>query len=174
MTSLQKTFTYFLLAGLLLSMLASCSGALGAEPTKGEVVVYVGVPLTGYQANAGQTVLGGVRLAAAEANRSGGFKGYKIVVRGLDDESTDDVAVANIQTIQAALDKGEKVLGVIGHLNSGQTIAAMQEYSQMPLVVITPTASEQSITQHDYKNFFRVNANDDVQAETLTRGGGAV
>jgi branched-chain amino acid transport system substrate-binding protein len=169
MTSLQKTFTYFLLAGLLLSMLASCSGALGAEPTKGEVVVYVGVPLTGYQANAGQTVLGGVRLAAAEANRSGGFKGYKIVVRGLDDESTDDVAVANIQTIQAALDKGEKVLGVIGHLNSGQTIAAMQEYSQMPLVVITPTASEQSITQHDYKNFFRVNANDDVQAETLTR-----
>ena len=44
--------------------------------------------------------------------------------------STDDVAVANVQTIQEALDKGEKVLGVIGHLNSGQTIAAMELVQQ--------------------------------------------
>jgi len=77
-------------------------------------------------------VLGGVRLAVAETNRTGGLNGYKIVVRGLDDESDDNVAVDNIKTIQAALDKGEKVLGVIGHLNSGQTIAAMQQYSTMP------------------------------------------
>jgi branched-chain amino acid transport system substrate-binding protein len=129
----------------------------------------VGVPLTGYQANAGQTVLGGVRLAAAEANRSGGLDGYKIVVRGLDDESDDGVAVDNVKTIQDALDKGDKVLGVIGHLNSGQTIAAMVQYSKMPFVVITPTASEVSITQQGYKNFFRINANDNVQADTLTR-----
>ena len=39
----------------------------------------------------------------------------------------------------------------------------------MPIVVITPTASEQSITQRNYHNFFRVNANDAVQADTLTR-----
>jgi len=169
MTLIRKFCAIFALAGLLLSTLAGCSGSFSAEPTQGDVVVYVGVPLTGFQANAGQTVLGGVRLAAAEVNRSGGLNGYKVVVRGLDDESTDEVAVANVQTIQDALDKGEKVIGVIGHLNSGQTIAAMELYSKMPLVVITPTASEQSITQHSYKNFFRVNANDAVQADTLTR-----
>jgi branched-chain amino acid transport system substrate-binding protein len=169
MTFLHKLFSFGLLAALLLGTLAGCSGALGAEPTRGEVVIYVAGPLTGYQANAGQTVLGGVRLAAAEANRSGGLNGYKVVVRGLDDESTDDVAVANVQTIQEAIDQGEKVLGVIGHLNSGQTIAAMEQYSKMPLVVITPTASEISITQQNYRNFFRVNANDAVQADTLTR-----
>jgi branched-chain amino acid transport system substrate-binding protein len=167
MTLFRKILLFSLLA-VLLGTMTGCAGNLSAEPTKGEVVVYVGVPLTGFQANAGQTVLGGVRLAAAEANRSGGLNGYKIVVRGLDDESTDDVAVANIQTIQDALDKGEKVIGVIGHLNSGQTIAAMEQYSKMPLVVITPTASELSITQHNYKNFFRINANDSVQADTLT------
>lgn len=167
MTSPYRWLSFFLLALLLLSTLAGCGPA--GEPTKGEVVVYVGVPLTGFQANAGQTVLGGVRLAAAEANRSGGLNGYKVVVRGLDDESTDDVAVANIETIQTALDKGEKVLGVIGHLNSGQTAAAMELYSKMPLVVITPTASELTITQHNYTNFFRVNANDAVQADTLSR-----
>jgi len=169
MTLIRKFCAIFALAGLLLSALAGCSGSFSAEPTQGDVVVYVGVPLTGFQANAGQTVLGGVRLAAAEVNRSGGLNGYKVVVRGLDDESTDDVAVANVQVIQAALDKGEKVIGVIGHLNSGQTNAAMVLYAKMPLVVITPTASEQSITQQGYKNFFRVNANDAVQADTLTR-----
>src|SRR5512135_3340243 len=79
-------------------------------------------------------LLGGVRLAAAEANLNGGLNGYKVVVRGLDDESTDDVAVGNVQTIQDAIDKGEKVLGVIGHLNSGQTIATMELYNKIPLV----------------------------------------
>lgn len=169
MTSMQKSITLCLLAALLWSGLAGCTAAPGAQPTKGEVVVYVGVPLSGFQANAGQTVLGGVRLAAAEANRSGGLNGYKVVVRGLDDESTDEVAVDNIQTIQDALDRGEKVLGVIGHLNSGQTAAAMEQYSRMGLVVITPTASEPSISQKNYPNFFRANANDTVQADTLAR-----
>jgi branched-chain amino acid transport system substrate-binding protein len=169
MTVIRKILTTGLLAMLVLASLAACTGGQGNAPTKGEVVVYVGVPLSGFQANAGQTVLGGVRLAAAEANLNGGLNGYKIVVRGLDDESTDDVAVSNVQTIQDAIDQGEKVLGVIGHLNSGQTIASMELYSKMPLVVITPTASEVTITQHNYRNFFRINANDTVQADTVSR-----
>ncbi len=165
----RKIFSTCLLAMLLLAIAAGCAGSQGSAPTKGEVVVYVGVPLTGFQANAGQTVLGGVRLAAAEANLNGGLNGYKVVVRGLDDESDDSVAVANVQTVQDAINKGDKVLGVIGHLNSGQTIATMELYSKMPLVVVTPTASEVSITQHNYTNFFRINANDTVQADTVSR-----
>ena len=89
MTLIHKFFTLCVLAGVAMSALAGCSGNLSAEPTKGEAVIYVGVPLTGFQSNAGQTVLGGVRLAAAEANRNGGVNGYKVVVRGLDDESDD-------------------------------------------------------------------------------------
>ena len=85
-------------------------------------------------------------------------------MRPLDDESDSDVAVERVDTIQAALDGGETVLGVIGHLNSGQTLAAMELYKDMPLLVITPTASEQSLTSRGYTNFFRVNANDAVQA----------
>jgi branched-chain amino acid transport system substrate-binding protein len=56
-------------------------------------------------------------------------------------------------------------LGLIGHYNSGQTLAAMEVYKGLPLVVITPTSSELSITQRGYTNFFRVNANDAVQAD---------
>jgi branched-chain amino acid transport system substrate-binding protein len=151
-------------------LLVTCSLLLGAcgaprAPTKGEVIVYVAVPLSGFMANGGQTVLGGARLAAEKINRAGGLLDYKVTVAGLDDEADSDVAVALASEIQAAIDRGEKVLGVIGHLNSGQTLAAMEVYKDLPLVVITPTASEVSLTQKGYGNFFRVNANDMTQAQ---------
>ncbi len=143
-------------------VLAACGGS--KTPTKGDAIVFVAVPLSGFQANGGQTVLGGVRLAAEEINRTGGLLGYKVIVRPLDDESDDTVAVTQISQIEQAINAGEKVIGIIGHLNSGQTQAAMEHYKDMPVVVITPTASEQSLTARGYKNFFRVNANDNVQA----------
>jgi branched-chain amino acid transport system substrate-binding protein len=82
----------------------------------------------------------------------------------LDDESDSDVAVDVAAQIESALQQGEEVLGIIGHLNSGQTLAAMETYKDISLVVITPTASEVSLTQSGYRNFFRVNANDTTQA----------
>jgi branched-chain amino acid transport system substrate-binding protein len=155
---------------LAVTVLSGCNGASGVRtPTKGDVLVFVAVPLSGFQANGGQTVLGGVRLAAAQINRSGGLNGYRVVVKPLDDESDSDVAVAQIEQIQAAIQQGERVLGVVGHLNSGQTLAAMEFYAEMNLIVITPTASEQSLTQKGYTNFFRVNANDAVQAKVDAR-----
>lgn len=144
-------------------VLAACGG--GDAPTRGDVIVYVAVPLSGFQANGGQTILGGVRLAAAEINNSGGLLGYRVVVRPLDDESDSDVAVERADEIRQAINNGDRVLAVIGHLNSGQTLAAMEIYKDLPLVVISATASEQSLTERNYDNFFRVNANDRVQAE---------
>jgi branched-chain amino acid transport system substrate-binding protein len=151
----------WLLAGFCLLL-----GACGAprEPTKGEVIVYVAAPLSGFQANAGQTVLGGARLAAEQVNRSGGLLGYKVTIVGMDDESDSEMAVEIAQQIESDLSAGRNVLGVIGHLNSGQTLAAMEIYKDLSLVVITPTASEVSLTDKGYQNFFRVNANDAMQA----------
>ncbi len=148
---------------VLLSLLLTACGA-PKEPTKGEVIVYVAAPLSGFQANAGQTVLGGARLAAEQINRAGGLLGYKVTIVGLDDESDSDVAMDIAAQVQAAVGRGENVLGVIGHLNSGQTLAAMETYKDLSLVVITPTASEVSLTEKGYRNFFRVNANDKTQA----------
>ena len=145
---------------ILVLALAACGGS--KEPSKGEVIVYVAAPLSGFQANAGQTVLGGARLAADQINRAGGLLGYKVTVVGLDDESDSDVAVDIAAEIESALSGAEEVVGVIGHLNSGQTLAAMEIYKDLSLVVITPTASEVSLTQKGYSNFFR--ANDTTQA----------
>ncbi len=149
---------------LIISLVASACGGGSSEPTKGDLIVYVGAPQSGFQANGGQTVLGGVRLAAEEFNRSGGLLGYKVVIVPLDDESDDGVAVDMAKQVQSDINSGKRVLGVIGHYNSGQTIAAMDIYKDLPIVVLTPTASEQTLTQKGYTNFFRINANDATQA----------
>jgi len=158
---MNKRFLALILL-ITLVVTAACGG--GNTSYRGDVIVYVAVPLSGFQANGGQTILGGVRLAAAEINNAGGLLSYRIVVRPLDDESDSDVALARTEEIRQAIDSGERVLGVIGHLNSGQTEVAMGVYKDLPIVVISATASEQSLTARNYANFFRVNANDSVQA----------
>ena len=159
----MRAKTFVLVAVLMALVLTGCGGD-GDTPTKGDVVVYVAAPLSGFQANGGQTVVGGARLKADEINKSGGLLGYRVVVRGVDDESDDEAAAAVAAEISAAIDRGEKVLGVIGHLNSGQTSVGMGVYKGLPIVVITPTASEMSLTQSGFRNFFRVNAHNAAQA----------
>ncbi len=148
---------------LILAILVAGCGA-SAAPTKGEVIVYVAGPLSGFQANTGQTVAGGVRLMAEQLNRSGGLLGYRVKVVALDDEADSEVAVSVAEQIKGAIQRGDRVIGVIGHPNSGQTDAAMAIYKDLPIIVITPTASEVSLTRRGFRNFFRVNAANDVQA----------
>ena len=160
---MPHTLSRFILLTVVCSLLlAACGGS--NEPTKGDLTVYVAAPLSGFQANGGQTVLGGARLAAEEYNRAGGLLGYKVVIVPLDDESDSDIAVTLANQVKQDIAAGKRVLGVIGHYNSGQTIAAMETYKDLPIVVMTPTASEMSLTQKGYRNFFRINANDATQA----------
>ncbi|NOZ05170.1 MAG: branched-chain amino acid ABC transporter substrate-binding protein [Chloroflexi bacterium] len=147
----------------ILFALAVVLAACGPSKPKGEVIVYVAAPLSGWQAEGGQTVVGGVRLMADQLNKSGGLLGYTVRVEAVDDEADSDVAVQVAQKVKAALERGDKVIGVVGHYNSGQTLAAMEVYKDLPIIVITPTASDVSITQKGYKNFFRVNATDAAQ-----------
>ena len=108
---------------VLLALALTACTAGGA--TKGEATVYVAGPLSGSQANTGQTIAGGVRLLAEQLNRSGGLVGYKVTVVTLDDEADSDVAAQIAEKVKEAVQRGDKVLGVIGHPNSGQTAAAL-------------------------------------------------
>lgn len=143
---------------LVMSTVLSCSPRL-----QGEVIVYVAAPLSGWQAEGGQTVVGGVRLMAERLNRSGGLLGRRVRVVELDDEADSEVAARIASEVAAAVGR-EPVLGVIGHYNSDQTAAAMEVYKDLPIVVITPTATDVSLTGRGYRNFFRVNATDAAQA----------
>lgn len=162
----------------LVPFLALLAGCGGAPRYKGEVVVYVAAPLSGFQANGGQTVVGGARLRAHEINQEGGLLGHKVKVIGIDDESDSDVAVEVAQEIKEEVQVGgERVIAVLGHYNSGQTLAAMEIYKDLPLVVITPMSSNVALTQKGYTRFFRVIGTDEAQgrvdAEFLVRQLGA-
>jgi branched-chain amino acid transport system substrate-binding protein len=87
----------------------------------------------------------------------------------VDDEADSEVAVQVAEEIEAAIQRGDKVVGLVGHYNSGQSLAAMEIYKDLPIVVITPTASDVSLTQKGYTNFFRVNATDAAQGPVDAR-----
>ena len=157
-----------------LMLLTACRAV---APTKGDIIVYVAVPLSGWQADGGQTVLGGVRLAADQLNKRGGLLGYRVKVVPMDDEADSEVAAEVAGQVAAAVERGEKVLGVIGHYNSGQSAVALEIYKDLPIIIVTPTASDPSLTEQGYRNFFRVNATDAAQgpfdADFLVNGLGA-
>jgi branched-chain amino acid transport system substrate-binding protein len=154
---------------VILIALVTGSGCRPAGP-KGEVIVYVCAPLSGWQADGGQTVVGGVNLMADTLNKAGGLLGYTVKVVAVDDEADDDVAAEVAQQIADEVVRGDRrIVGIVGHYNSGQTLVAMETYSELPVIVITTTASNVALTQKGYRNFFRVNANDAAQAPVAAR-----
>ncbi len=157
---MKRTLTLFVVALVAALGLAAC----GPTEPKGELTVYVAVPLSGFQANGGQTVLGGARLRAEQANAQGGVLGRRVVVEAVDDEADSDVAVDVAQSVVSEIASGKEVLGIIGHYNSGQTLAAMRVYDGAGVNVVTPTASNITLTQLGYDGFFRVNGTDATQA----------
>ncbi len=156
-------------SGLLTTLILIALTWLAAACTQvpqlaGEAVIYVAAPLSGDQADGGQSVVGGVRKRADEVNRGGGvLGGKKVVVRPLDDQADEEVAVEVAQRIAEAVKSGETVLGVIGHYNSGPTGRAMDVYSKLNIVVITPSSSNPDLTRKGYGRFFRVCATDATQ-----------
>jgi branched-chain amino acid transport system substrate-binding protein len=144
-------------------VLAVALPACGAQGLSGEAVIYVVGPLSGDQADGGQSVLGGARKRADEANKQGGVLGHKVVVRGLDDQADEDVAAEMATKIADAAKGGELVLGVVGHYNSGPTGSALAIYRKANLVVVTPSASNPDLSKQGYTGFFRVCATDSTQ-----------
>ena len=158
-----------LLACILVAALLGLAGC-GPPPLSGEAIIYVAAPLSGDQADGGQSVLGGVRKRAEEANLAGGVLGNKrVVVRGLDDQADEGVAVEVAKEVEKAISSGETVLGVVGHYNSGPTGAAMEIYNALNLVVITPSSSNPDLTRKGYTTFFRVCATDATQGPFVAR-----
>lgn len=158
----------FLTAIGLFSLVLSLAGC--ASTPSGEAYLYVAVPLTGDMANRGQEIAGGARLRADEVNREGGVAGRRVVVRTLDDGGDGDTAIEAAKKVAEAVRRGETVLGVIGHYNSGATGPALDNvYKDLDIVVITPGSSNPTLTQKGYTRFFRVVSTDDIQGPVDAR-----
>ena len=132
-----------------------------------EMVVKIGsvAPLTGTIAHLGKDNENGARLAIEDANAEGitiGGKKVKFELMSEDDQADPRTGTTVAQRLVDA-----NVKGVVGHLNSGTTIPASRIYNQAGIPMISPSATNPTLTHQGYKGVFRTIANDVQQGSTL-------
>jgi len=125
-----------------------------------ETVVRLGhvAPTSGGIAHLGKDNENGARMAIEELNAKGiTIGGRKIRFELL---AEDDAADPKQGTAAAQKLVDSKVVGVIGHLNSGTSIPASKIYSDAGIPQISPSATNPRFTRQGYKTTFRVVADD--------------
>ena len=136
-----------------------------AAPAAQEVRIgHVG-PLTGQIAHLGKDNENGARLAIDEANEAKvqlGGQPVKFTLVAEDDQADPKVGTTVAQKLVDA-----KVVGVVGHLNSGTSIPASPIYNQAGIPVISGSATNPKLTEQGFKNQFRVVGRDDQQGPAI-------
>jgi len=122
-------------------------------------------PLTGGIAHLGKDNENGARLAIDEANEG------KVTIDGKQVKfslvAEDDQADPKVGTTVAQKMVDAKVVGVVGHLNSGVSIPASAIYSQAGIPMITASSTNPKLTEQGFKTVFRVVARDDQQGPAV-------
>ena len=143
---------------------AVSTGTLGH--TDGNLVL-IGhaAPLSGPLAHLGRDNENGARLAIEELNAQGVFIGADKVRLQL--QSEDDAGDPVQAAVVAQKLVESKVAGVVGHMNSGATIAASRIYVAAGIPQISPSATNPEYTRQAFKTAFRVLADDTQLGRTL-------
>ncbi len=138
----------------------------GANVNAQEVVKigHVG-PLTGAIAHLGKDNENGARLAVEEINAAGLMIDGKKVTLELVTE--DDAGDPKTGTAVAQKLVDAKVVGVVGHLNSGVSIPASKIYNDAGIVEISPSSTNPQYTLQGFKSTYRVVATDAQQGPAL-------
>ena len=163
----------FLKTAIALSATAMLLAACGkggdksaAAPVDGvEVKIGHVAPLTGPIAHLGKDNENGARLAIEEINKAGlTIDGKKVVLTLVPEDDAEDPKTAT-QVAQKLVDA--KVVGVVGHLNSGTSIPASKIYSDAGITQISPSATNPDYTKQGFKTTYRLVATDAQQGPAL-------
>src|SRR5579864_8675718 len=125
----------------------------------------IGGPLTTGAATFGVEMRQAVELAIAEKNAAGGILGATLVPDAVDDGA--DAAKGEAAAQHFCDDPAD--LAVVGHVNSGVTIAASKVYAKCGLVMLTPMSSSPGVTENGLANVFRLTNRDDRKGPGLAR-----
>ena len=143
------------LSGLLLA---------GCDRTPDTIKIGVAQPLTGGLAALGKDLANGVQLAVNELNKEGFKLNGKVVTLELvvmDDKAN---AQEGVKVAQQLVDAG--VIAVIGHLNSGVSIAAAPIYAAKGIAQLA-ISSNPKFTALGHATAMRLVANDELQARAV-------
>lgn len=150
------------LYSLLFTLLIGC-----APKREGKFVkIALAAPLTGDLTAMGQGMKHGAEMALEEAKQSGKFIGLELALAPYDDRADPKEAV----NVANQIVSDSKIVGVVGHLNSGCSIPASRIYNEHNLVMISPASTNPKLTRQQLepswqgmRNVFRVCTTDDVQ-----------
>jgi branched-chain amino acid transport system substrate-binding protein len=163
----------FMKSAIALSVTALILTACGKGGDKVAVVPADGVevkighvaPLTGPIAHLGKDNENGARLALEEINKAGlTIDGKKVVLTLVPEDDAEDPKTAT-QVAQKLVDA--KVVGVVGHLNSGTSIPASKIYSDAGITQISPSSTNPDYTKQGFKTTYRLVATDAQQGPAL-------
>ncbi|RDK00844.1 branched-chain amino acid ABC transporter substrate-binding protein [Paraburkholderia lacunae] len=130
----------------------------------GDVTLGFAAPLTGASAHYGVDLKRGVELALDDANAKKLVIGGQPVHFVLDAEDDQGDPRMGSQVAQKMADS--KVAGVVGHFNSGTSIPASRIYNTANIPMVSPTATNPTLTSQGFNNVFRV-VNSDAQMGQL-------
>lgn len=111
----------------------------------------------------GASMQQGAELARQEINAAGGIDGRRLELVIRDDQADPQTAIA----IADEFVKDERVVAVVGHVNSSTTVAAAPVYSGSLAAVATSATSPQITRLGDW--IFRVASSDSANAVELAR-----
>jgi len=154
--------------GLLAIFLAVILGAAGCDQTQtqGNTIRIAAVaPTTGAQAEVGQDLINGIRLAVDEKNSQGGVLGQKIDLVVFDDTADPKEAVSVAHKIAS----DSSIVGIVGHMNSGTTKPATPIYNEAGVPVVMPVPTNPEITRQGFSNLFRIPPTDLDQGTDIAR-----
>jgi branched-chain amino acid transport system substrate-binding protein len=150
----------------LLALTAASAAALFSACSKVSDTIRIGVaqPLSGPLGPLGQDMLNGVQMAVDEINQAGlkvDGKTVRLEVVSADDKANADEGKLAAQKL---IDAG--VVAVVGHLNSGVSIAAAPLYAQknIPQLAIS---TKPEYTQLNLATTFRLVASDAIQSKAM-------
>lgn len=128
---------------------ASGAPGPGPGPTAGGVIVIgAELALSGSQADVGQEVENGIRLALEQANRQHVLPGYTLVLQTRDDVGASgqpDPSIGAVDALEFASDA--QVAGILGPLASSVARAQLPLTNQRGIVQISPASSASCLTQ---------------------------
>lgn len=152
------------LNALALGLAALCALLQGCESTPTSIKIGVAQPLSGNMAALGQDLLNGVALAVEEINKENPKVNGKAVV--FEVVAVDDRANADTgkEVAKQLVDAG--VVAVIGHLNSGVSIAAAPIYAEKNIAQLA-ISTNPKFTALGLPTTFRLVANDTLQAKAM-------
>ena len=163
----KRLFAILTVAALSTALLAACGEKAPTTPTTAPAVKEFTIggigPLTGGAATYGQSVKEGVELYVKEINAKGGIDGKTVKVIFEDDQADG----TNASNAFNKLVENDKVVGIVGAVTSGAALATGPKGTQSKIPMVSPSATEPTVTKVGGEYMFRVCFIDSYQGVAL-------